>query len=73
LAKKLHALTVRGRTGIWKFPVYLDAQYLEEWRADGLEIDEISNTVPAWIAGLGLTRAWCFIQDVFQFKNPFSR
>lgn len=48
-----------------------DPQYIPEWTADGLLIDEVVNTVPVWIADLGLVRPWCCLQDLFHFKNPW--
>jgi hypothetical protein len=29
--------------------------------------------VPIWIAMLGLTKPYCFLQDCFNFKNPFKK
>lgn len=72
MAKKLYSLTVRGKTHTWSFHTYIDPRYVEEWRADGIEIDEIVNTIPEWVVDIGLTRAWCFVQDVFHFRNPFA-
>lgn len=72
MAKKLHSITVRGNNHTWTFHAYLDPQYLDEWREDGLEIDEIQNTVPAWTVDLGLSGVWCFLQDCFHLKNPLA-
>lgn len=72
MAKKLYGLEVRGRHHTWSFHVYVDPKYIQEWRDDGLEIDEIGNTIPERVVDLGLTRIWCFVQDVFHFKNPFQ-
>jgi hypothetical protein len=69
--KKLMFITVRGNRSVWGFPFYGDPQYLSEWRADGLDVILIENTVPALIAELGLTRLWCFAQDLFGFRNPW--
>lgn len=49
-----------------------DPKYIPEWEADGLEVWEVCNVVPLWVASLGLTRAWCFAQDIFNFKNPWG-
>ena len=73
MAKKLYALTVKGRQHTWSFNVRIDPQFVEEWRADGLEIDEVCNTIPVWVADLGMVRVWCFLQDCFYFKYPFKR
>lgn len=72
MSNKLLSVTVRGRQHTWCFNFYGDPSYIEEWRADGLEIDVIENVIPRWIADMGLTRAWCFVQDVWNFKNPWK-
>ena len=71
--KKLYGLEVRGENHTWDFHVIIDPKYLEEWRADGLKIDEICNIIPEWVASLGLVRPWCFLQDIFHFKNPLAK
>lgn len=72
MAKKLLNIHVRGKDRSWSFEFYGDPKYLEEWRADGLQIDEVCNVIPEWIADLGLVRPWCFLQDIFNFKNPWG-
>ena len=72
MSKKLMSVTVRGYRKTWSFNFYGDPKHLNEWRTDGLEIGEIENVIPVWIVTLGLTRMWCFFQDVFNFKNPFA-
>ncbi len=67
---KLMSVEVRGREKKWCFSFYGDPAYLEVWRSDGLEVHVIENTIPAWVASLGMARAWCFMQDLFNFKNP---
>jgi hypothetical protein len=71
MAKKLMIANVRGKQSTWGFSFYGDPKHIEEWRADGLDVIEIANVIPEWIAELGLTRAWCFAQDVFNFRSPF--
>lgn len=66
--KKLLSLEVRGAEKDWSFEFYGDPKYLEDWREDGLEINEVMNTIPEWVADLGLTKIWCFFQDLFNFK-----
>lgn len=72
MAKKLLSVTVRGRRHEWGFNFYGDPAHLEEWRRDGLEIDEIENIIPQWAVSCGLTRVYCFLQDTLNFKNPFD-
>ena len=66
--KKLMSVEVTGASKTWSFLFYGDPKYLEEWRNDGLEVDEIINTIPEWVMDLGLTRPWIFLQDIFNFK-----
>lgn len=72
MSRKLMSVTVRGSLKTWSFNFYGDPKHLNEWRTDGLEIGEIENVIPVWVVTLGLTRAWCFVQDVFNFKNPWA-
>lgn len=71
MTKRLLGLEVRGYTKKWGFTFYGDPKYIPEWRADGIEISEIENIIPEWVVSFGLTRVWCFFQDVWNFKNPF--
>jgi 1,4-alpha-glucan branching enzyme len=64
MSEKLMALTIRGRHEEWTFLISADPKYLEEWRADGLCIDEVVNVVPQTVADLGLTHIWCWLQDI---------
>lgn len=73
MAKKLLMLNVRGQRFMWGFEVYADPQYIIEWHADGLDIVVVENVIPGWVANLGLARAWCFLQDLWNFKNPWRR
>jgi hypothetical protein len=73
MSKKLYSLSIRGRQHSWNFHVYVDPKYVPEWRADGIEIDEVCNTIPEWVVNAGLLRPWCFFQDLFHFKNPFVK
>jgi hypothetical protein len=70
--KKLHTMTVKGNKKNYCFEVLVDPQYVEEWRADGIEIYELVNTIPEWVVDIGMLKTWCFVQDVFNFKNPFK-
>jgi hypothetical protein len=68
--KRLYSVTVRGREKTWGLPIKALPEHVEDWRADGLEVDELINTIPVWIHGLGLTRPWCAAQD---FWNRWLR
>ena len=71
MGQKLMFVEVRGKQRSWSFSFYGDPAHIADWRADGLEVFEIENTIPVGVAGFGLTRAWCFVQDLIHFKNPF--
>jgi hypothetical protein len=73
MSDKLLSLTVRGRNKTWCFTFYGDTKHLDDWRDDGLEISQVVNVIPVWVANLGLVRQWCFLQDIFNFKWPFAK
>ena len=64
---KLLSITVKGKRATYSFRFKGDPRYLDEWRKDGLDIDEIVNTIPLWAQQLGLTRPWCRVQDAWNF------
>ena len=66
--KKLLSLEVKGAEKDWSFSFYADPKYINEWRQDGLEINEICNTIPEWVADMELVKPWIFFQDLFNFK-----
>ena len=71
--KKLYSLNIRGKHKEWGFPIYADPKHVEDWRADGLWVDEILNTIPEWWVNAGFSvLLWCFFEDIFNFKNPFA-
>ena len=73
MADKLMTVFVRGRRSSWTFQFHGNPAHLADWREDGLEVYEITNAIPAWAVDLGLARAWCFVQDLFHFRNPWRR
>lgn len=61
-------VTVRGKSGAeYGFIFKGDTKYLDEWRADGLEVHEVYNVIPLWVQQAGLTRVWCRVQDLWRF------
>ncbi len=70
--KRHLSITVRGNQRQWSFKFDGDPKYLAEWREDGLEVDEVYNSIPEWLPSW-LMRPWCAIQDVFHFRNPMGR
>lgn len=61
---KKYGLTIRGKHKEWNFTTWVDPKYVPEWREDGIIIEKIVNTIPAWVARLGLVRVWCFFEDL---------
>ena len=57
-------IIVRGREKKWGFMFEGNIKFLNDWRADGLEIDEIINTIPEWVVDIGMLKPWCFMQDI---------
>ena len=70
--KKLLSIEVQGKTRKWSFNFYGNPQNLHLWREDGLEVNEVINSVPEWVHSLGLTKPWIFFQDIFNLRNPFK-
>lgn len=67
------SIEVCGQSKKWCFEVYADPRYLDDWRADGLVIHVIENTVPTWLPSSIKVRWWCFAQDLFNFRNPWRK
>lgn len=72
MAKKLLSIVVQGDKQKWGFHFYGDPKHLPLWLKDGLEIKPIDNVIPFWVASFNLVRPWLFLQDLFNFKNPFN-
>lgn len=72
MTAKLVSTRILGLYKTWDIVFEASPEYLAALRADGLEVYEVLNTIPVWIARLGLVRPWCFLQDLFNFKNPWK-
>ena len=68
---KRYALTVRGSRKTWSFTIDADPAHVEDWRADGLVVDEVIYSIPRWVVDLGGTWLWCRASDVFNFRRPW--
>ena len=64
MTKQLYSLTVRGKLHEWTFNIREYPQYLRYWLDDGLDIHVVLNEIPFWVVQLGLTKPWCWLQDV---------
>lgn len=65
--KQHMTIEVRGKDRTWGFPFKGDPAHMEAWRADGLNVSLVVNTIPLWAQRLGLTRIWCRAQDGWGF------
>lgn len=72
MANKLLTIKVKGKLKNWSFEFMGDPKYIPEWAEDGLIVEEVCNTIPLWVCQAGLVKPWCFLQDVFNFKNPWG-
>jgi hypothetical protein len=63
--KKVLGITIQRKTKQWNFETVGDEKHIEEWRADGVQIDEVVNKIPEWIVIAGMSRIWCFFQNLF--------
>ncbi len=64
--KQKISIEVRGKQKTWSFTFDGDPKHLADWRADGLEVYEVDNTIPEWAVSLGLLRPWCLVQDAWK-------
>lgn len=72
MSKKLLSVAVKGKNSVWGFNFYADPKHLKTWREDGLDVVEIENVIPEWVADFNLVKEWCFFQDLINLKNPFK-
>ena len=73
MAHKLLSVTVKGNRSSWGFLFYGDPKNIPVWADDGIEVVELSNLVPAWAFRYNLISQYVFLQDIWNFKNPFNK
>lgn len=59
---------IRGKQSEWGITTPLSMSSIEAMRADGIEVGILENSIPFWVNESGLTRPWCFFQDIWNFK-----
>lgn len=64
------AINIRGHRHSWSFHFEGDPRDIDEWCEDGLDVVEVVHSIPKWVVDAGLTRLWCFFEDLFRFRNP---
>lgn len=68
----LATIEVAGRQKRWAVDWHASPGQIEAMRADGIDVGIVENIIPAWIARAGLTRPWCVLQDLWNFRSPWS-
>lgn len=63
--------TIRGHEHEWRVEVSEDS--VEDMRADGIEVLEIVNSIPAWAMDAGLGRVWMLTQDIWDAPSRIWR
>lgn len=71
--KMTATISVRGKNHEWAVDWHASQAQIDGMIEDGLDVGIIHNTIPAWVVDVGLTRPWCFVQDAFNFRNPFGK
>ena len=61
---RLYSITIQGTQRTWNHLVWAKPEHAEEWRQDGIEVDEVLYIVPDLIQSMGLTRPWCWLQKI---------
>jgi hypothetical protein len=69
--KRKYMITVHGNHKTWGFPIVAPPEHAEDWRADGLEVDEICNSIPLWAAREPMLTIWILAQDFWQWLRLF--
>ena len=73
MAKKLLNLAVQTSDGEYNFRILADPAHLDHWRSVGLDIEPVCNTIKDWIPSWITAKQLAFLQDLFGFKNPWSK
>jgi hypothetical protein len=61
---RLYSITIQGTRRTWNHLVWAKPEHAEEWRRDGIEVDEVLYIVPDLVQSMGLTRPWCWLQKI---------
>jgi hypothetical protein len=67
------SIEVRGKHHKWGVTWNAPQSQIDAMREDGIDVHIIENSIPYWVVSIGLLRPWCFVQDVWNFKNPFRQ
>lgn len=63
-----------GKIYLYSFEITRkDFKFLQEKAPDNIKIHEVRYVMPSWIVSLKLTKIYCFLYDIFLFRNPFNK
>ena len=62
---------IRGHDHEWSATV--NEASVADMRADGIEIFEVANIIPTWVDRIGMTKPWCWMQDIFDLPSRIWR
>jgi hypothetical protein len=65
--KRNYVIEIQGKHHRWGFPIKAEPEHAEDWRADGFEVYEVTNTIPEWAAWEPLLSLWIRAQDAWQW------
>ena len=69
--KKLYELPIKGRKKQWGFEVWLEEKHIKDYLEDGLQLDEIVASIPAWVVMIGFTTPYLWIKQTIDCNNVF--
>lgn len=64
--------TIRGKSDEWIMVSDMSRAQVDGMRADGIDVGEVMNTIPDWAVASGLRPVWFFVQNAWNFRNPFK-
>lgn len=67
------SIEIRGKTSSWGVDWDAPQSQIDGMREDGIDVSIVENSIPMWVVDLGLLRPWCFLQDIWNLKNPFTK
>lgn len=74
MAKRTHLIIVQGESSKWGVQAEITRAAAADMRRDGIEVHELYYVIPEWAFNVPkLPRLIMFMQDVFFFRNPFTK
>jgi hypothetical protein len=67
------SIEVTGKSSRWGVTWDASKEQIEAMQADGIDVGIVENSIPLWVVEIGCATPWCFMQDIWNLKNPFRR